>query len=190
MTQKIFLRFSVLSSLVVIAAFSRILPHPYNFSPLAAMGLLGAAFFSKKWQAIFLPLAATWLSDLFINNVLFADYFQGFTWFYQGFYWQYGAYALIAIIGYFLFNTISIPKILAGSIFATTIFFLITNFGAWLGNPLYPQTFQGLMASYIAGIPFLQGSFLGDVFYSAVLFGGFYIAGNTMQFPVIAIRQE
>jgi hypothetical protein len=46
------------------------------------------------------------------------------------------------------------------------------------------------MASYIAGIPFLQGSFLGDVFYSAVLFGGFYIAGNTMQFPVIAIRQE
>ena len=86
MTQKIFLRFSVLSLLLVIAAFSRILPHPYNFSPLAAMGLLGAAFFSKKWQAIFLPLAATWLSDLFINNVLFADYFQGFTWFYQGFY--------------------------------------------------------------------------------------------------------
>ena len=190
MTQKIFLRFSVLSLLLVIAAFSRILPHPYNFSPLAAMGLLGAAFFSKKWQAIFLPLAATWLSDLFINNVLFADYFQGFTWFYQGFYWQYGAYALIAIIVYFLFNTLSIPKILAGSIIATSIFFLITNFGAWLGNPLYPQTFQGLMASYIAGIPFLQGSFLGDVFYSAVLFGGFYLAGNTMQFPVIAIRQE
>ncbi|MFM6400989.1 MAG: DUF6580 family putative transport protein, partial [Planktothrix sp.] len=75
-------------------------------------------------------------------------------------------------------------------IIATSTFFLITNFGAWIGNPLYPQTFQGLMASYIAGIPFLQGSFLGDIFYSAVLFGGFYIAGNTMRFPVIALRQE
>lgn len=190
MSHKMLLRFSVLSLLLVIAAFSRILPHPYNFSPLAAMGLLGSAFFSRKWHALLLPLAAIWISDLFINNVILPDYFQGFTWFYQGFYWQYGSYALIAMIGLFLFNTVSISKILAGSLIATTVFFLITNFGAWLHNPLYPQSFQGLMISYAAGIPFLQGSFAGDLFYSTILFGGFYLAGNTFRFPVIVTEHQ
>jgi hypothetical protein len=87
-TQKIIPRFSVLTALILLCAFSRIFPHMPNFSPLGAICLFGAAYFTKKWQAFFIPITATWLSDLFINNVIYAEYYPKFTWFYQGFYWQ------------------------------------------------------------------------------------------------------
>ena len=83
--KKINLRFSVLCAMILLAAFSRITPHMPNFSPLGAIGLFGAAYFAKKWQAFLIPIAATWLSDLFINNVIYAQYYPKFTWFYQGF---------------------------------------------------------------------------------------------------------
>lgn len=59
MKEKINLRFSVLVLMIVLAAFSRIIPHMPNFSPLGAIGLFGAAYFSKKWQAFLIPIAAT-----------------------------------------------------------------------------------------------------------------------------------
>lgn len=144
-----------------------------NFSPLGAIGLFGAAHFSKKWQAFLIPIAATWLSDLFINNVIYAQYYPSFTWFYDGFYWQYGTYLLITLAGIFIFKKINTQRVLAGALTSTALFFLITNFGCFPGNPSYPQNISGLMACYAAGIPFLKGTFLGDLFYSGVLFGTF-----------------
>jgi hypothetical protein len=93
------------------------------------------------------------------------------------------------MMGLFLFSSVSIARIMSGSILATTIFFLLTNFGAWLGNPLYPQTFEGLMMSYAAGLPFLQGSFFGDLMYSGILFGGFALAGKQLNFPIVKTEQ-
>lgn len=109
---KINLRFSVLTALILLCAFSRIIPHMPNFSPLGAIGLFSAAYFSKKWQAFLIPIAATWLSDLFINNVIYAQYYPQFTWFYEGFYWQYGSYLLITLTGLGIFNKINISKVL------------------------------------------------------------------------------
>ena len=177
-------RLFFLIALILIAAFGRIIPHPYNMSPIAAMGLLGSAYFSRKWMAFAIPFLGTWLSDLFINNVVYAHLFNQFTWFYAGSAWIYASYALIIMMGLFLFNSVSISRIMSGSVLATSMFFLITNFGAWLGNPLYPQTFEGLMMSYAAGVPFLQGSFFGDLFYSGILFGGFALAGKHLNFPI------
>lgn len=65
MYSKLNIRFSVILLMILFAAFSRIIPHMPNFSPLGAIGLFGAACFSKKWQAFVIPIAATWLSDLF-----------------------------------------------------------------------------------------------------------------------------
>ena len=172
--QKLNLRFGVLTLLILLAAFSRIIPHPLNFSPLGAIGLFGAAYFSKKWQALLVPIAATWLSDLFINNVIYGQYYPSFTWFASGFYWQYGTYLLITIIGFLLFKSkVNVPRIFAGSLISTALFFLITNFACWPGSTTYTQDFNGLMTCYVAGVPFLQGTLLGDLFYSGVLFGVF-----------------
>ncbi len=179
----------LLSALILIAAFGRIIPHPYNMSPIAAMGLLGSAYFSRKWMALLIPFLATWLSDLFINNLIYPELFDGFTWFYAGSAWVYGSYALISMMGYILLNTVSIARIASSSILATSIFFLMTNFGAWIGNPMYPQTFEGLMMSYAAGLPFLQGSFVGDLMYSGILFGGFALAGKTLNIAIAKTEQ-
>ena len=169
-------RFAFITAIIILAAFSRMIPHMQNFSPLGAIGLFGAAHFSKKWQAFLIPIAATWLSDLFINNVIYGQYNPGFVWFYEGFYWQYGSYLLITLAAIFIFNKVNTTKIIIGALSSTAIFFLISNAGCMVGNPAYPQNFGGLMSCYAAGIPFLKGTLLGDLFYSGVLFGSFYFA--------------
>jgi hypothetical protein len=176
-TQKINLRFIALTAIILLAAFSRIIPHMPNFSPLGAIGLFGAAYFSKKWHAILIPLAATFLSDLFINNVIFAQHYPTFTWFSTGFYWQYGAYVLVTIVAFFIFKKVKVATVLTGALASSVIFFLVTNFGCWPGN-YYPQNFEGLMQCYAAGIPFIQGTILGDLFYSSVMFGAFALVQN------------
>ncbi|TAK54773.1 MAG: hypothetical protein EPO24_12800 [Bacteroidetes bacterium] len=183
MKEKLDIRFTVLVAIILLAAFSRIIPHMPNFSPLGAIGLFGAAHFKKKWQVFLIPLAATWLSDLFINNVIYAQYYPEFTWLYSGFYWQYGSYLLIALSGLFLLKTVSPLRIGGAALTSTAIFFTITNFACWPGNPTYTQNFGGLLTCYAAGIPFLKGTLLGDVCYSVVLFGTFALAKK--RFPVL-----
>ncbi len=177
--KKIDIRFGVLVAIILVAAFSRMIPHPFNFSPLGAIGLFGAAHFTKKWQALVIPVAAAFLSDIFINNVIYAAYYPSFTWFAEGFYWQYGSYILIAAFGILLYNKgISAPKILGGALASSLLFFLISNFGCFIGSATYPQNVGGLMACYAAGLPFVNGTVMGDLFYNAILFGTFALLQN------------
>ncbi len=164
-------RFWVLTLLILGAVFSRLLPHPPNFSPIAASALFGAAFFPKRWQAFLIPIGATFLSDLVLNQVIYAQYSTGI--FYPGMGWQYAAYALIVLAGFAIFRSVKVQTVLAGALSATVIFFLVSNFGSFGSNPVYPKTFGGLITAYAAGLPFAQGTLLGDLFYSGVLFGSF-----------------
>lgn len=177
---KMHLRFGVLALMIVLAAFSRVIPHMPNFSPLGAIGLFGAAHFSKKWQAFLIPIAATWLSDLFINNVIYGQYYPSFTWFYEGFYWQYGSYLLITLAGFIILKKVTPLRVLAGALCSAFIFFLVTSVSCW---PAYPQTFKGLMECYVAGLPYFKGTLLGDLFYAGVLFGAFALAQK--KFPAL-----
>lgn len=186
MQKTINLRFGLLCAMILLAAFSRIIPHMPNFSPLGAIGLFGAAYFAKKWQAFLIPIVATWLSDLFINNVIYGQYFSEFTWFYQGFYWQYGSYLLIVLAGTFIFRKVNTQRIITGALASTVLFFLVSNFGVWASGTMYPTTFEGLITCYTAGIPFLKGTLLGDLCYSGVLFGVFALAQR--QFPVLRLK--
>ena len=71
---------------------------------------------------------------------------------------------------------------LAGSV----LFFLVTNFGAWLASPVYPRSGAGLLQAYIAGVPFFQWTLLGTLAYAAILFGGFALLRRRL--PVLAAR--
>ncbi len=169
--QKIDFKNIFILALIVLAVVSRLLPHEYNFSPLGAIALFGAAHFSKRYLAIFVPLLAAFISDLYLNNVVYGAQESSFVWFYQGFYWVYGSYALTALLGFYLFTRINVSRIAVGALGSAVLFFLITNFACWPGNPLYTQDFSGLMACYSAGLPFFRGTLLGNVLYSALLFG-------------------
>ena len=163
----------IIVALILAAAISRIIPHPYNFAPISAMALFGAAWFQRRALAIGVPLAATWLSDLLLNNFVYNQHYERFTWLDQGWYWMYGSFALIAVLGMLTLRKVTVPRIIGSSLAASAIFFLVTNFACWPGSAAYAQDLGGLMACYAAGIPFLGGTVLGDLAYSGLLFGSF-----------------
>lgn len=186
--KKLNLQTGVLSIIILLAAFTRIMPHPPNFSPMAAIGLFGAAHFAKKWQAFFIPLIGIWISDLVINNYVYSSSSSNIVWFYSGFYWQYISYILIIFAGLFIFNRgISITKTVGGMISSSGIFFLVSNFGVWAGGTMYPKNFGGLITCYAAGVPFIHNTIISDVLFTTVLFGAYYLL--QVEYSSLKIKQ-
>ena len=99
--------FYLVLGLILIVAFSRLIPHYPNFTPLCAIALFGAKYFNNKYLAYVLPLFALWLSDIIINNFVLGEYFNEFTLFYSGFYWQYGSFMLITLFGRLTLKNVS-----------------------------------------------------------------------------------
>jgi hypothetical protein len=181
--KKINFRTSVIALVILFAAFSRLIPHPANFAPIGAMALFGAAHFSKRYLAFLVPLVSMWLSDMVLNNVVYAQHFDHFAWFYPGFYWTYAAFIVIGLAGFFLLKKTKPKNIIVASLAASILFFLISNFGVWASGTLYPKTIGGLLACYTAAIPFFRNTIMGDLVYSSVLFGAFELA--QAKFPVL-----
>jgi len=165
--------FYLVLGLILIAAFSRLIPHYPNFTPLCSIALFGAKYFSNRYLAYILPIFALWLSDTIINNFVLHEYFEGFTLFYSGFFWQYGSFILITLIGRLSLKNISVSKLLGVSISSSLIFFVISNFGVWISSSFYPNTISGLISCYVTAIPFYYGTLVGSIFYSFFLFGSF-----------------
>lgn len=173
--KKINLRFPIVIFMIILAAASRFLPHPANFAPIGAMALFGAAYFSKKIWAFVIPIVTMWLSDLVMTNVVF-DYSESFIWFYQGSFFTYASFALIALFGILVLKKVKVQNVVLGSLGASVIFFIVSNFGVWFSTPMYPNTFSGLIACYVAGLPFFKMTILGDMVYCGIMFGIFELA--------------
>ena len=98
-------------ALIGIGLIGRIIPHPYNFTPMTAIALLSAYAFKNKWIAIGLPLVSFWISDLIINNFVYAGYYENFRIFSPSFLWVYGSILCISIMGRFAINNIDMTII-------------------------------------------------------------------------------
>src|SRR5690606_10176210 len=161
----------VLLALIVVAALRAVLPHPPNCSRVAAVVLFGGAYCLIRRWAVFVPLLALMLSALVLARMHGGLYG---TWFSSAGIWMvYGATALIAMMGFGLRGRVGGASVLGYSLGASVFFFLVTNAGAWLVDPVYPKTAAGLAAAYTAGLPFFQWTVLGTLAYAAALFGGF-----------------
>ncbi|HQU58403.1 MAG: hypothetical protein KDD02_03125 [Phaeodactylibacter sp.] len=185
MSNKIQVRFGIITLMIGAAALSRLLPHPYNFTPIGAIGLFGGAYFSKKYLSFLIPFAALWASDFLLNNLVYARlypqfYQEGVVWFSQLAIGVYLGFGLIIALGIFILRKVNIPNLLAASLLASVIFFLVTNFGSWLVDPVYPKTATGLLGAYAAGLPFFWNTLLGDLFFAGVLFGAYEWAQRRM----------
>ncbi len=167
-------RFVVLTLIILGAAFTRLIPHYPNFTAVGAVALFGGAYFTKKWLAFVVPLAALFLTDLIIG-------------FYSQMWVVYLSFILIVVIGMSLQGAKKPGKVILASVSASVSFFVITNFAMWYGSSLYPQNFTGIMESYTAAIPFFSYTLLGDLFYVGIMFGVFEIA--KVKFPQLAEAQ-
>jgi hypothetical protein len=175
------LRFFIVFSVILVAALLRLLPHWPNFTPVAAMALFAGTYFDRKLHAFAIPIAAMFISDfaLGFHAIMPAVYLS---------------FVVTVVIGSSIRKNVSLLWVTIAALSSSVIFFLITNFAAWLAYPMYyPQTIGGLMECYIAGLAFFndgsQGisfflnDFLGTLFYSAVFYGLYYLA--EMRFPVL-----
>lgn len=159
-------------SMVCIAIASRLMPHYPNFTAVGAVALFGGAYLSKRW-AFIVPLAALFVSDLFLNNLIYAEFMEGFTLFTPNGWWMYGAFALVIMLGMGLLKKVTPGRFLGAATGAAVIFFVVTNFGVWLSSPLYAKTGTGLIACYTAAVPFFWNTLMGNLAFGSVLFGAY-----------------
>jgi hypothetical protein len=170
--------------MIVLAALSRLLPHPPNFSPVEAMALFGGAYFANRSWAIVVPLIAMVLSDIGLGLMFGGSYMSYVAS--LSFWSVYACIALSTVMGFGLRGKVGGANVLGYSLAGSVLFFAVTNFTTWFGSTMYPQTGAGLVAAYVAGIPFFKWTVLGTLFYSALLFGGFALLRQ--QLPALRVQ--
>ncbi|MFZ5608651.1 MAG: DUF6580 family putative transport protein [Pseudomonadota bacterium] len=154
--------------LLLAAAFSRLVPHPPNFTPVLAMALFGGAALNHRALAILAPIAAMLLSDVVLG-------------FHALVLVIYGAMALITVIGFWLRRRTTAAHVLAACIASSVLFFLITNLAVWLEGELYPLTLAGLSATFVAALPFFHNTILSTVLFAGLLFAGAHYGMQLME---------
>lgn len=165
--------------IIGVAIITRIIPHYPNFTALGAAALFGGAYMCRKYGFL-IPVVALFLSDLILNNLLYAKQFpheyDGFVLFVPQTLWTYGALILIVVLGSRFIREGKLLSLIGTSVSASVVFFLITNFAVWPGSTIYPKSIEGLLMSYGAGLPFFWNTLISDLFFVAVFFGGYALA--------------
>lgn len=153
-------RLVTIVAMIAAAVASRLLPHPWNLTSMAATALFAGAYLEDRRLAVLVPLSALFISDLALG-------------FYRGMAVVYLSFALIVGLGAWLRTRRRLLPIAGATVAGSLLFFALSNLGVWAFGGLYPHTAGGLAACFIAALPFLGGTLEGDALYSLVLFGGF-----------------
>lgn len=162
---------------IILSGLYRIIPgRPVGFAPQIAMALFAGAVISNKKFAFAVPLVSMLIGDLFFE-LLFQAGLNSFGGFYEGQLFNYLLFAGITAFG-FLINVSKKSQIITGSVAAPTLYFLLSNFAVWIGGGGFnrPKTIEGLMTTYVDGIPFYQGSLVATIVFSAIFFGTYFVS--------------
>ena len=138
--------------LTFFAAFSRLAPHPPNFTPILSIALFCGISFRSKY---------IFLIPLF--SMLISDYFIGY---HSVIMYVYISLLIIFFIGKYLIKENSFNSTMFLSLSSAIIFFIISNFGVWIVG--YPKTISGFVACYVAALPFLSNTLISTLLFSSV----------------------
>jgi hypothetical protein len=177
-------RSALIVVLVLFGVAIRVVPHEWNVAPMGAIALFAGAHFRSRFWGVATPLIALLLSDA-IMHLLYLSGLHVHPGFYPRMEFNYLAFAAVAGVGMLLCQgrtechsvLLRLASIGGAAIVGSLVFFLISNFGAWLALPdLYARTPQGLVECYIKGIPFYRATLLGDLIFVPLVFGTFALA--------------
>ena len=130
--------------------FFRYIPHPPNFTPIIAF-------------AIYIPVIfGFWSIPFFILGYAITDFFIGF---HSLLIWTWGSLAFISILYKFSNGTVS--RIIL-SLFGAISFFIISNFGVWIGSSFYETNVQGLMKCYVMAISFFTNTLISTFLFASL----------------------
>ena len=149
--------------LIVLAAITRFIPHPFNFTAIGAMALFSSANFKDKRLAYLMPIAVMFITDLFL-----------------GFHFSilpvYACFAFTVFMGTKIASKQNVANVAITSIASSIVFFLVTNLPFWyLDQHLYSMNLQGTILSYSMALPFFTNQILGDLFFNGVLFSVYHL---------------
>ncbi len=147
---------------VILAVAVRFLPHTFHFTPVGASLLFFGAKQPRKYM--WFPVVAFALSDVALNRFVYhypvsLETFSSTIW-----------YALAVIIGSLLKQKHDMLRVAGASLVGSVSFFIISNFAVWLGWTMYPKSVAGLVACYVAAIPFFQRTVTSDMIYTLAIF--------------------
>ncbi len=172
--------------LVVLAAASRVLPHPPNFAPIAAVALFGSATFAGRRSAVLVPFGSLLLGDVLLHAGFLAGW-QPMPGFYGGQWVVYACLLPAIALGFAIRGRRTVATVAAATLANAVVFFLTTNFACFYGaGSPYPRTIPGLILCYELALPFFRNSLAGDAFFATALFGGLALA--EAKFPAIRGR--
>ncbi len=158
--------------LIVVAALSRVILYPHNFSPIVGMALFAGAIFTDKRLAFALPILSMLLSDIMFEAFNIAPGFWGW-----GQLVGYGIFALITLLAFTL-KKVNVLNLIGYSIISSVIFFVLSNLSFFLiDNKIYhtyTQDYIGFINCYVGALPFFKTSLIADLVYSGILFGAYY----------------
>lgn len=149
-------------ALIVLGVLSRLIPHPPNVTAVVGVSLLAAYAIRNRWLAALIPVAVMALADVVLgwhHTMLFT----------------YGGMLCAFAVGHWLLPRLSAPRLVGAAFLSSLAFFLISNFGVWLGG-YYGPGLEGLIACYTAAIPLFGNSLVGDLGSTAILFGLYLVA--------------
>ena len=141
--------------LILVLSFSRLIPHPWNFTPILAVGIFSGFYFKNFILSLFIVILSMFIGDLFLG-------------FHSTMFFTYISLALAVVIGLFI-KHFKFTEILFSGLASSVCYFIITNFGAWLTLEMYEKNFAGLLQSYVLAIPFFHNTLISTLLYLIVL---------------------
>jgi hypothetical protein len=162
MKPQFFAPLGMFCGLVTLGVVTRLVPHPPNCTAIGAVALFGAAVFPRLWQAMLLPLAAMFLGDLGLR-IGFGMPFCAIG--------SYICFTLTALAGRWMLQQPSAAKVVLTTLGASVMFFVVSNFGVWIGQTTYTHDWAGLVTCYAAAVPFFRNMLAGNFIFGGLLFG-------------------
>jgi len=141
--------------LILILSFSRLIPHPWNFTPIIATGIFSGFYFKQFFLSFFIVIFSMFIGDLYLG-------------FHSTMLFTYISLAAVVLLGIYI-KQLTYKETLFSGLLGSIFFYLITNFGAWVTLPMYEKNFSGLMESYILAIPFFHNTLISTLFYLILL---------------------
>lgn len=162
------------AGLVGLVVAARVIPHAWNFTPVVAAGLFAGMIFRSRALALSVPVAAMLASDVILG---FED-------------WRirlviYAALILPVVLGIWGQRFRAVLAVLPLAVSSSLVFFVASNFAVWAFSGMYPLDIGGLVLCYVAALPFLQNTVAGDVVWTVILFGSWWL----VQYWVPAARR-
>ena len=141
--------------LILILSLSRVIPHPWNFTPVLAAGIFSGFYFKNFFLSFFIVIFSMFLGDVYLG-------------FHSTMFFTYISLSLAVAIG-LLIKNFKIHEILIGGLASSVGFFVITNFGAWLTLEMYEKNLSGLINSYVLAIPFFHNTLISTLVYLVLI---------------------